>query len=125
MEFLALTAAPWRSSCSLASLAFTAKVVLPTALGGPFFALHIGSLFASFALLTLASGAGAWFLNLEKRIKSKAKLTGFQQDMPSLNALDSANHWAVVLGFPLYSLGLVAGFIWGWFTWGRTRNGAS
>jgi ABC-type uncharacterized transport system permease subunit len=120
MEFLALTAAPLALILFLASLAFTAKVVLPTALAGPFFALHIGSLFASIALLTMAFGAGAWFLNLEKRIKTKEKLSGFQQDMPSLNALDSANHWAVVLGFPLYTLGLVAGFIWGWFTWGRT-----
>ncbi len=120
LEFLALTSAPLALIVFLASLAFTAKVVLPTALVGPFFALHIGSLFASLALLTMAFGAGAWFLNLEKRIKAKEKLTGFQQDMPSLSALDGANHWAVVLGFPLYSLGLVSGFIWGWFTWGRT-----
>ncbi|MEW5772667.1 MAG: cytochrome c biogenesis protein CcsA [Thermodesulfobacteriota bacterium] len=119
MEFLALTSAPLALLLYLASLAFTSKVALPKALAGPFLALHIGSLFVSIALLAMAFGAGVIFIHLERKIKTKEKLSGFSKDLPSLTAFDTANQWAVMVGFPLFTLGLVSGFVWGHFTWGK------
>lgn len=119
-EFLALTAAP------LAFLLFTASVSLPAdavkmppTLVGPFFGLHIGSLFISFGLLAMAFGAGLLFLHVEGKIKAKERLEGFRQDLPSLSAFDRINHVAVMVGFPLYTLGMVSGFLWAKLTWGR------
>lgn len=92
------------------------KATLPPTLSGLFFFLHIGTLFASMALLGMGFGAGLAFLNLEKRIKTKSGLKTFQKDMPSLDTFDKVNHWVIVAGFPLYSLGLVSGFVWAWLS---------
>jgi len=119
LEFLALTSAPLALLAFLSSLAVTARVTLPKSLSGPFLALHIGSLFVSLGLLAMAFGAGGLFLHMEKKIKRKEKLSGFRSDLPSLSAFDRVNHWAVVAGFPLYTIGLVSGFVWGRFTFGR------
>lgn len=90
------------------------KASLPPMLSGLFFLLHIGTLFCSMALLAMASGAGLAFMHLEKRIKTKTGLKKFQQDMPSLDTFDKVNHWVIVLGFPLYTVGLASGFVWAW-----------
>ncbi|MBI5519701.1 MAG: cytochrome c biogenesis protein CcsA [Desulfovibrio sp.] len=90
------------------------KASLPPMLSGLFFFMHIGTLFSSMALLAMAFGAGLAFLHLEKRIKTKAGLKKFQQDMPSLDTFDRVNHWVIVIGFPLYTVGMVSGFVWAW-----------
>jgi len=90
------------------------KASLPPMLSGLFFLLHIGTLFASMAMLGMAFGAGLAFLHLEKRIKTKTGLKTFQKDMPSLDTFDKVNHWVIVIGFPLYTIGLASGFVWAW-----------
>lgn len=92
------------------------KASLPPMLSGLFFFLHIGTLFVSMALLAMGAGAGLAFLHLEKRIKHKAGLRKFQQDMPSLDTFDKVNHWVIVGGFPLYTIGLISGFVWAWLS---------
>ncbi len=119
MQFLGLTAAPLALFLFSSSLAFTGKVIMPKHLSGLFFGLHIGSLFLAMALLALAFGAGVTFMWMEKRIKTKAKLPRMGQDMPSLSAFDKANALAVNFGFPLYTLGVLSGFVWARLTWGR------
>jgi len=119
LEFLALVASPLALLLFLSSLSTTSlKVKMPSALSGLFFSLHIGSLFLSLAFLAMAFGAGLIFLYLEKKIKSKTKLTGFRKDLPALSTFDSANYWTVVIGFPLFTVGLLYGFIWARFTGG-------
>ncbi len=101
----------------------TIEVTLPSTLGGPFYALHIGSLYLSLALMTLGFTAGLIFIYVEKLIKSKSALTGFRQDFPALDILDKINSISASLGFPLFTLGILAGFLWAGSTWGKTLSG--
>ncbi len=99
------------------------QVTLPASLGGPFYALHIGSLYLSLALMALAFAAAIIFIYVEKLLKSKAALSGFRQDFPALDILDKINTISVMLGFPLFTLGILSGFLWAGSTWGKTLSG--
>ncbi len=94
-------------------------VQMPKALSGVFFTFHIGSLFASIGLLAVACGAGLLFLHQEKKIKNKERMAAFLQDMPGLASLDRVNHWAVCIGFPLFTMGMLTGFVFARLTWGQ------
>lgn len=112
-SFFALTASPLALLLFISSLAAQSlKVTLPKHLAGLFIGLHIGTIFISIALMAMAAGAGAAFIYLNNKIKSKTAISGFGKDMPSLNSFDRINHWAIAVGFPLYTLGLAAGFLW-------------
>lgn len=100
-----------------------ALVQVPSSLKAPFYALHIGALFLSLGLLTLAFAAGALFLFLEARIKSKQRMKGFWQDMPALSMLDKINAFTTLTAFPLYTLGIVSGLIWAKPVFGATVTG--
>lgn len=100
-----------------------AVVQVPPSLKAPFYALHIGALFCSLALLTLAFAASALFLFIDMRIKSKQNIRGFWQDMPALTVLDKINAAAVAVAFPLYTLGIVSGLIWAKPVFGSTISG--
>lgn len=115
LKFLAVVALPLAlvfSAAADASIGVQAK--LPPMLTGLFFFVHIGTLLSSMALLAMAFGAGVAFIHLEKRIKAKSGLKKFQKDMPSLDTFDRVNHLVSLIGFPLYSLGLVSGYVWAW-----------
>ena len=90
----------------------TSVVRVPTFLSTPFYALHIGALFLSLALLAMAFAAGGIFLFLESRIKSKRSVKGFWKDMPALSLLDKVNAFTVLTGYPLYTLGIFSGIVW-------------
>ncbi len=99
------------------------EIALPSSLGGAFYTLHIGALYLSLALMALAFAAGAVFIFVEKRIKAKEPLTGFQKDFPALAILDKINVVTVILGFPLFTIGIMAGFVWASSTWGFVVSG--
>lgn len=120
MRFLAVVALPLALVFyATANATSGIKASLPPTLSGLFFLLHIGTLFASMALLGMAFGAGLAFIHLENRIKTKTGLKKFQQDMPSLDTFDKVNHWVIVIGFPLYTVGLASGFVWAWLASNR------
>lgn len=96
---------------------------VPESLKASFFALHIGTLFLSLALLALACVAGLLFIVLERRIKSKQHMQGFLQDMPALSLLDKLNAVTTITGFPLYTLGLAAGLLWAKPVYGASFSG--
>jgi len=99
------------------------QIVLPAPLSGYFYALHVGALFLSLAIIALALGAGLLFLHLHRKIKAKERLTGFQKDFPALSVLDRINALCVAAGFPLYTIGIGAGFVWSGSVWGKTFSG--
>ena len=100
-----------------------AVVQIPPSLKAPFYALHIGALFLSLGLMALAFAAGALFVFLEGRIKSKLYMKGFWQDMPALSMLDKINAATTATSFPLYTLGIVSGLIWAKPIFGATVTG--
>lgn len=111
--FLGLTAAPLALLLFILSLRLSnVQNVLPEHLSGLFFGLHIWTLYLSIAFLTTAFAAGLFFIFMEGKLKKKSRLTDFMRDMPSLAACDKVNMAAAVAGFPLYTLGLMSGFIW-------------
>ncbi len=120
LEFLSLIASPLALLLFIFSMTLSARTaVMPKALSGLFFGLHIGTLYLSLGLLVMAFGAGVLFLYLERKIKAKERLTGFSKDMPALAAFDRANHVAVLIGFPAFTLGILSGFVWARGEWGK------
>ncbi|WP_045215829.1 cytochrome c biogenesis protein CcsA [Desulfonatronovibrio magnus] len=118
LKFLSITAAPLALLIFTGSLAISPTTLpVPGLLQGLWFSLHIGSLFMSMALLAMAFGAGISYLYLDRKIKTKTKLSSVSKDIPSLQSFDKANHIAVIAGFPLYTVGVLSGFIWAAFTW--------
>lgn len=112
-SFITLTAAPLALILSVLSTRYAGiPLYLPEHLGILFFGLHISSLFISLGLLALASGTGVLFLYVMHKLKKKAPLGEFIRDQPALTTFDKVNHFAVIIGFPLYSLGLLSGYIW-------------
>lgn len=113
LPFLGLTAAPLALLLYVLSMRLSStRSLLPEHLSGLFFTLHVWSLYFSLGLLAMAFGAGVLFVYTEGRLKKKLPMAEFTKDLPSLGAYDKVNQIAVVAGFPLYTLGLMSGFIW-------------
>ena len=120
LAYLSLTVAPFSLLLCIASLgAESVKAALPATLGSLFFLLHIGSLFLAFALLASGFGAAVFFLHMEGKIKNKSGFSAFDDTLPALATFDTVNSKAVLWGFPLYTLGIITGFIWARITWGH------
>ncbi len=73
---------------------------------------HVLLASAGLALLGLAGLAGLLFLAEHRRLKRKRPLSA-GASWPSLEALDRAGAFAVAAGFPLLTLGVVTGALWG------------
>ncbi len=120
LQFLALTASPLALMLFCSSMAInTDTLSIPSQLSLLWFGLHIAALFISIALLAMAFGAGICYIYVDKKIKHKIKLNKVQRDFPALTSFDQVNHWAVSIGFPLFTVGVLSGFLWAGFTWGE------
>ena len=113
---------------SLVLFCFSARslqlvVHVPGSLHAPFYALHIGALYISLALIAISCVAGLLFLYLDKRLKARKPLPHFLRDLPALNILDSINSSATLAGFPLFTIGIVCGLFYAKPVYGSTMNG--
>ncbi|MBO4317200.1 MAG: cytochrome c biogenesis protein CcsA [Mailhella sp.] len=97
----------------LAALLFSpGSAAVGETIAHPTLLLHIGSIALGTGLIGIAAGAGVLFLILQRNLKRKGKPSRLSQNIPSLAALDKINAVCVKLGFPLYTLGILCGFIW-------------
>ena len=78
---------------------------------------HITLSVAGEALFALASCAGAMYLIQDRLIKYKT-IGSFSRLLPSLKDLDKINYLCLLWGFPLLTLGVLAGSIWARTVWG-------
>ena len=78
---------------------------------------------AGLGLLGIAGIAGIFFLVEHSRLKSKRVLPSGTV-LPSLEALDRVNAFALAAGFPLLTLGLMTGMLWSQLTHGSPWFGS-
>jgi cytochrome c-type biogenesis protein CcsB len=100
-----------------ASVGVAGPVSMPDTLRGGLVTLHVMLSIAGEALFALASCAGAMYLMQNRLIKEKS-LGSFSRFLPSLKELDNINHICLLWGFPLLTLGMIAGSIWARTVWG-------
>jgi ABC-type transport system involved in cytochrome c biogenesis permease subunit len=101
----------------VASVGLEGSVSLPDILKGGLVTAHITLSVAGEALFALASCAGAMYLIQDRLIKYKT-IGSFSRLLPSLKDLDKINYICLLWGFPLLTLGVLAGSIWARTVWG-------
>ena len=78
---------------------------------------HAAVIFASYAAFFLALVTGVAFLAQERRLKRKDPRV-IRSNLIPIEVLDRVNRWAVIVGFLLFSLGMVEAQILAEKSWG-------
>jgi len=73
---------------------------------------HVITCFLSYAAFAVSCGASIMYL-----LKGDKK-GGFWDKLPSKEVLDEINYKAVLVGFPLLTLGIITGAAWAHYAWG-------
>ena len=94
------------------------KNLVPPQWQGWLTTLHLILAIAGEALFVLASAAGAMFMIQNSLLKHK-KPGSMGRLLPSLGDLDRINHLGLLWGFPLLTLGMIAGATYAALVWGR------
>jgi len=111
--------APLAFGVTLGAFAFYSGVRdLPPNLRSAWLPVHIVLAFLGDAVLALACCVSLVYLVHERQLKEK-RVGSIMRRMPSLEALDRLNYRALALGFPLLTLGIITGALWGKHSWGR------
>ncbi len=101
----------------VASVGLGGTVVAPAMLRGTLVTFHVILSVAGEALFAVASCAGLMYLFQDGLLRKK-KAGGFSRLLPSLGDLDRINLLCLLWGFPLLTLGGLAGSIWARIVWG-------
>lgn len=87
--------------------------VAPEPLNALLLIVHVGLVFAAFALFFVAAITAFAYANKAQSLKRRSAF-GFIQRLPSLEHLDRALFRLVGLGYPIFVITLVLGFLWVW-----------
>ncbi len=90
------------------------KILIPDFifhLGDLYPLLHIISIYLSYAAFLVASAAAILYLAQDYLLKNKQTGIIFNQ-FPSLSFLDQLNYKTIGLGFPIFTISVITGFIW-------------
>lgn len=100
----------------LASVKLGSEQLVPVVLQGGLVAVHILLSVAGEALFAVACLAGVMYLAQDSLIKGR-RITTLSRYLPSLRDLDNINHICLLWGFPLLTLGVIAGSLWARSVW--------
>jgi len=92
------------------------KILLPANLQSWLTAAHVFLTITGESLFILASCAGAMFIIQNGLLKNR-KLSKMSRLLPSLNDLDRINYICLLWGFPVLSVGILAGMVFAEFSW--------
>ncbi len=80
---------------------------------------HVITCFLGYAAFAVACGVSIMYLiKVGKEEKSDAPIGGILGIFPSIRVLDDINYRAIMIGFPLLTLGIVTGAAWANYAWG-------
>lgn len=112
IELLGLFVVPVSFGTLLAGLLLGVEALpQPEAFQGVWLSIHIAMAFLGAAIFVLLFGVGLMYLIQERQVKGKHFGAWFYR-LPSLQVLDDVNRKALILGFPLMTLGLISGTFW-------------
>ena len=101
-----------------ASYNLTGDRLLPPNLQGPLVTIHVIFAIAGEALFTMAALTGILYLLQEYCIK-KRRFHTMSRLLPPLEDLDKINRLGLLVGFPTFTCGLLAGSVWAQSVWGH------
>ena len=101
----------------LASLGVEGSLTIPDILRGRLVPVHVALSIVGQGLFALASLAGVMYCIQDRQIRRR-RMGGLARYLPSLGDLDRINHAGLLWGFPLLTLGLIAGSVWAKTAWG-------
>jgi len=90
---------------------------LPPNLRSAWLFVHVTLAFLGNAVLALAFCVSLVYLFHERQLKEK-RVGERMRRLPSLETLDQLNYRALSWGFPLLTLGIITGAVWGKYSWG-------
>ncbi len=88
-----------------------AELPMSEPLQGSLVVLHVILTLTGEALLVISSTAGGMYLIQNEAIKKK-RISRLTRLLPSLTDLDRINHFSLLTGFPLLTLGIIIGSLW-------------
>lgn len=86
----------------------------PKALNSAFLTFHVGLVFLAFSLFFVASLTSMGYMFKARHLKTHA-ITGWASQLPSLELLDRTLYRLISVGYPVFVVTLVVGFIWAYF----------
>jgi len=81
----------------------------PKELNGFLVTFHVGLIFLSFALFFIASLTSLAYVNKARSLKR-----GLMSKFPSLEQIDKTLYELISVGYPMFAVTLLMGFIWAW-----------
>jgi len=79
--------------------------------------VHVGTIFTGNGIFAVTFISAIMYLIQERQIKQK-RLGSFYSRLPSLETLDSINHYSLMYGFPFLTIGMISGSIYAQYALG-------
>lgn len=95
----------------------SAQETVPPLLKSIWLSIHVFSIFIGDGLFAITFLAAVMYLIQERQIKRKVR-GGLFKRLPSLETLDSINHYSLMYGYPFLTIGMVTGAIYAQYALG-------
>lgn len=94
-----------------------ADVIVRPVLKSAWLTVHVATIFIGDGIFAIMFVAAIMYLIQERQIKTKNRGTFFSR-LPSLETLDSINHYSLIYGFPFLTLGMITGAVYAQYALG-------